>query len=145
MKRSKLKQPKRSPEDDLYSEFIRKRAIMRVGGCERCGAEKYDIQKDNGQVMEAWKQLDCAHLIARVHHGTAWDPDNSLGLCSGCHMYIDRLDRKDLFIIEKVGQITYQSLLIKKEGVHHIDHAALRLYLKAKIEELNYQAPWREL
>ena len=145
MIRSKLKQPKRKPEDDLFSEYIRKRAIMRSGGCERCGAQKYDIQKDNGQVLSAWKLLDCAHLISRVHHGTRWDPDNALGLCSGCHFFIDREPKvKELFIIEKIGRKQYELLLIRKAGIHHIDKAALILYLKKQIEELNYQAPWRE-
>jgi len=144
MIRSRLKQPKRSPEDDLFSEYIRKRAILRAGGCERCLTPKVDVQLDSGTVTPAWKQLDCAHLISRVHHGTAWDPDNALGLCSGCHFYIDRLERKDVFIIEKVGLYTYQELLLKKDGVHHIDHAAVRLYLKKLIEELNYEPPWED-
>lgn len=145
MIRSKLKQPKRKSEDDLFSEYIRKRAIMRSGGCERCGAQKYDIQKDNGQVLSAWKLLDCAHLISRVHHGTAWDIDNALGLCSGCHFYFDREHKyHELFAIEKIGLYAYQQLLIRKAGVHRIDHAALMLYLKKQIEELNYEAPWVE-
>ena len=144
MIRSKLKQPKRSPEDDLFSEYIRKRAIMVEGGCQRCGAKKYDIQKDNGKVLEAWRQLDCAHLISRRHHGTRWEASNGQGLCSGCHFYIDSLDRKDIFIVEKIGLHEYQSLLFKKETVHHIDHAAVILYLKKLIVELNYEAPLRD-
>jgi len=145
MIRSKLKQPKRSPEDVLFSEYIRKRAIMRVGGCERCGAQKYDIEKDKGEILPAWKLLHCAHLISRVHHGTRWDPDNALGLCPGCHFFIDREPKvKELFIIEKIGLYAYQQLLIRKAGVHRIDHAALMLYLKKQIEELKYQSPWRE-
>ena len=132
-------------EDKLYSEYIRKRAILVDGGCQRCGAKKYDIQKDNGQVLPAWKQLQCAHLISRVHHGTRWNEDAALGLCAGCHMFIDREPKvKELFIIEKIGLYAYQQLLIRKAGIHHIDHAAVILYLKKQIEELNYQAPWRE-
>jgi len=38
-------------EDKLYSEYIRKRAILVDGGCQRCGAKKYDILKDNGDVL----------------------------------------------------------------------------------------------
>jgi len=144
MIRSKLKQPKRKSEDDLFSEYIRKRAIMRSGGCERCLTQKYDIQKDNGEVLPAWKQLQCAHLISRRHQGTAWDIDNALGLCGSCHMNIDSMDQKSIFIVEKIGRKQYELLLIRKAGVHHIDKAALILYLKKQIEELNYQAPWRE-
>jgi len=118
---------------------------MVEGGCQRCGAKKYDILKDNGKVLEAWRQLDCAHLISRVHHGTRWDESNGQGLCSGCHFYIDREPKvKELFIIEKIGLYTYQALLLRKAGVHHIDHAAVILYLKKLIEELNYEPPWRE-
>ena len=139
MIRSKLKQPKQKPEDVLFSEYIRKRAIIRCGGCEKCGAQKYDIQKDNGDVLPAWKQLQCAHLISRVHHGIRSDPDNALGLCPGCHFFIDREPKvKELFIIEKIGLYTYQQLKIKKAGVHHIDHVAVILYLKRLIAELNY-------
>ena len=130
-------------EDRLFSEFIRKRAIIRVGGCERCLAQKCDVQKDNGDILPAWKLLDCAHLISRIHHGTAWDPDNALGLCSGCHLFFDREHGyHELFSIEKVGLQIYQQLLIRRDGIHHIDHAAVRLYLRKLIAELNYEAPY---
>ena len=144
MIRSKLKQPKQKPEDDLYSEYIRKRAIMRVGGCERRHALKFDVELDSGRIRPAWKSLDCAHLISRRYHGTAWDIDNALGLCGSCHMNIDSMDQKSIFIVGKIGRKQYELLLIRKAGVHHIDKAALILYLKRQIEKLKYEAPWRE-
>lgn len=75
--------------DDLYSKVIRKRAMKRVGGCERCKRPKFDIQKDNGDIFPAWRQLHCAHFHERDAKSVRWDSDNSAGLCPGCHRHLD--------------------------------------------------------
>ena len=71
--------------DSLFSEYIRKRAISKVGGCERCLTPKFDIQKDNGDIFPAWKQLQCSHFIGRSKKSTRLDEDNCIGICGACH------------------------------------------------------------
>jgi len=64
--------------DELYREYIRRRAMKRVGGCERCHTPKL-----------SYRDLQAAHFHTRGGHTTRWDIRNSVGLCGGCHMYID--------------------------------------------------------
>lgn len=68
----------RLPLEGWYIEYIRKRAMKRCFGCERCHRRKAD-----------YKELDCAHFHTRKKYATRWHEDNAVGLCSGCHFYID--------------------------------------------------------
>ena len=119
--------------DKLYSEYIRRRAVLRCGGCERCGAQKFDIQKDNGEIFPDWQQLQCAHLISRWHKATRFNEDASLGLCAGCHMWIDHeAEEKQALAVKFIGQERYDLL----RGWRHPgkpDVAALNLYYKQQL------------
>ena len=68
----------RSKLSDLWSEYIRKRAMYRVHACERCLHWK-----------ESWKELQAAHCFTRGSRTTQFDIRNGAGLCGACHMYID--------------------------------------------------------
>ena len=131
--------------DDMFSQFVRRRAIIRCGGCERCGAQKIDVQLDSGTVTPGWKQLDCAHLISRVHKGTRWDADNALGLCSGCHFFIDREPESKIeFAKSKLGEEIYELLRIRAMTTTKVDLAAVRIYLKQLLEKLEHGTDIRE-
>ena len=65
--------------DALASEYVRKHAMQRVGGCERC---------HQGKV--SWKNLQWAHYRGRNKHSVRWDESNAAGLCGGCHTHLDR-------------------------------------------------------
>jgi hypothetical protein len=122
---------KMTPEDRLFSEYIRKRAILRCGGCERCGAQKFDIQKDNGDVLPAWKQLQCSHFHGRKSQSVRYDPDNAFGLCASCHMYFTANPHEHAeFVKSKIGENRMYWLQIRKEKVKEVDKAAVRIYLK---------------
>ena len=129
---------KTDPLDKLFSERIRRRAIKRVGGCERCLGLKFDIVKDSGEIFPAYMQLQCAHLTGRWRKSTRWDDDNGAGLCGGCHRVIDRdLEAKEEFIHRQLGGEGYDLLKARaRTPARYIDKAAIGLYLKAKIEEL---------
>ena len=124
--------------DILFSEFIRRRAIVRTGGCERCLTPKHDIVKENGDIFPAWKELQCAHLISRWHKSIRWDEDAALGLCGGCHMWIDHEAEEKLELLDKkVGADNV--LLLKARArtpARYIDKNALEIYFKIKIKEL---------
>jgi len=62
--------------DKLFSQYIRMRAIQKVGGCERCLTYKL-----------SWKQLQCCHFYGRAKKSVRLDEDNAVGLCGACHMY----------------------------------------------------------
>lgn len=65
------------PLDQLFSEFIRRRAVERVGGCEKC-LHPYE-----------WKRLQCCHFHGRGMKSVRWDESNAAGLCFHCHVEID--------------------------------------------------------
>lgn len=124
-KTDRQKQEKRL--DDLFSLFIRKRAMQRVGGCERCGMPK-----------RSYKELDAAHFHSRKKHTTRWDERNSVGLCGGCHQYLDsHIDAKKEFARKLLGDEEYERLYVLAEITtkqSSVDYAMVELYLNQLIE-----------
>jgi len=131
------KRMKRDPLDDLFSEYIRKRAMARVGGCEKCLAKKCDMTKEDGSIFPAWKQLQCSHFHGRGNHSIRWDEDNAAGLCGGCHMYFTaNPSEHKAWFVARLGELG-EALLEgrKREGMP--DKEAIKIYLKVKLEELS--------
>ena len=88
--------------DELYREYIRRRAMKRAGGCERCHTPKL-----------SYKDLQTAHFHTRGGHTTRWDIRNSVGLCGGCHMYIDSHEEEKIeFEKEILGEEEYERLFV---------------------------------
>ena len=125
------------PLDTLFSEAIRRRAIARVGGCERCLTPKYDITKEDSEIFPAWRQLQCAHLISRWHKSIRWDVDAAIGLCGGCHLWIDHEAEELIELRRKILGDDKVALLKARARTpaRYIDKAAIKLYLQAKIKE----------
>ena len=117
---------KLSPLDKLFSEYIRKRAMNRVHGCERCLGNK-----------ASYKQLHCAHMFSRRKHSVRFDSDNAVGLCSGCHRFLDdnALDKVRFFML-LLGQKGFDLLECRSSQIYKPDIEAITLYLKEKIKEL---------
>jgi len=126
------------PLDILFSEFIRKQAIKLAGGCQRCGSPKYDIQKENGSIYPAWKQLQCAHLTGRWRESIRWDEENAVGTCGGCHLVLDRDHlEKENFIIKHLGQEKYDLLKARARQTYpKPDKKLLTLYYQKKLLEV---------
>lgn len=144
MKRTPLKSKKgfkairRDPLDELFSEFVRKRAIQRVGGCEMCFHPKRDVVKDNGNILPAWKQLDCAHFDGRSNKAIRWDTDNAAGLCPSCHSAFDAHPfEKVEWIRHHLGEVGNNNLMARMRITYpKPDRNAIELYLRAKIKEV---------
>ena len=126
-KTDKQRQVKRL--DALHREYIRKRAMKRVGGCERCGAQK-----------RSYKNLQTAHCHGRGKHTVRWDERNSAGLCGGCHRYIDsQITAKEELFRRLLGEEEYERLYILAEMTTKqspIDYTLLELYLKQLLQEV---------
>jgi hypothetical protein len=123
--------------DILFSEYIRKRAIKFVGGCERCLTQKYGREGAKGYILPAWKQLQCSHFIGRGSWSTRFDEDNGAGLCGGCHLYLEHhpLEHKEFFE-KRLGDKLDLLICRGRTPVKHLDISALTLYYKTKIKEL---------
>jgi len=114
--------------DDLFSLIIRKRAMQRVGGCERCKAPR-----------QSYKELQTAHFHSRRKHTTRWDIRNSVGLCGGCHQYLDsNKEAKIAFEIECLGEEEYERLYVLAEmttKTSPVDYNLTELYLKELLKQ----------
>lgn len=126
--------------DEVCSEYVRKRAIMLVGGCQRCHSLRFDIQKDNGSILPAWKQLDWAHLFGRGHT-VRWDVSATAGLCGGCHIYIDTHHvAKEQFIRQLLGDHDCDRLYVLSQMSSKqspVDYKMTEIYLKTLIKQLD--------
>ena len=113
------------PLDSLFSEYIRRRAVATVGGCERCLTGKTD-----------WKQLQCSHYHGRSKRSVRWDEDNAAGLCGACHMYFGAhpIEHVAWFVV-RLGR-DYDFLLARMRNMERPDKQVLTLYYTAKIAEL---------
>ena len=115
--------------DDLFRSLIRKRAMKRAGGCERCGAPKHN-----------YKELQTAHFHSRRKYSVRWDERNAVGLCGGCHQYLDsHIDAKQEFARKYLGDEEYERLYVRAEmntKQSPIDYTLIEIYLKQKIKEL---------
>ena len=114
--------------DDLYREYIRKRAMERVGGCERCREPKI-----------SYKDLDTAHFHSRNKLTVRWDPGNGAGLCGGCHRYIDsNKEAKIALEIQLLGEEEYERLYVLAEMTTKsspIDYKLIELSLRELLKE----------
>lgn len=126
MKRTPIKRnPKLSPEkqlakilDGIVSEYVRKRAMRRVGGCERCLARK-----------KSYKELDWSHFHGRANKRVRWNEDNGAGLCGGCHFYLDGDPvQKTEFFKKLLGETKFTMLECQAYRGSKPDKEALILY-----------------
>jgi hypothetical protein len=117
---------KLDPLDILFSEFIRKRAIERVGGCERC------------LTPHKWQDLQCSHFFGRTDKSTRWDEENCIGACGGCHMYLEHHPHyHDEWFKQHLGEQAFELLLSRNRVMGKPDKKALTLYYQTKIKELD--------
>ena len=131
-----MKRIKITYEDKLFSEYIRKRAIKNVGGCERCLTPKFDKVKDDGSIFPAYKQLQCSHFISRRQHSTRWDECNACGFCAACHMYFTGHPLEHVeFFKARLGDVEFERLKMRSQGVKGIDIKLVRIYLNQLLKE----------
>ena len=114
------------PLDQLFSKYIRLRAMAEVGGCERCLQGKVD-----------YKEIQCSHFIGRAKKSVRWDEDNAAALCLGCHAYFTAhpLEHVEWFkarLGDKFDLLRARS----RTPARQLDKTALRLYYEAKIKEV---------
>lgn len=124
--------------DVLFSEYIRKRAVINMGGCEYCGKLFYDKPKENGGVLPAWRQLDCSHFIGRRKRSTRYDPDNAIGTCSHCNRFYlpEHPFEHTEFFRKRLGSARLEQLIIKGNTIVKIDKETVEADLKEKLRLL---------
>ena len=118
--------------DTLFSEYIRKRAMKLCGGCQRC---------HNGK--GSWKELQAAHFHSRRKYSTRWNEDNAVGLCGGCHIFIDSHPQEKIdFFRDLLGDNRFISLAVTAQMTSRnsaTDYKLIEIYFKQKIQEIDEQ------
>jgi len=123
--------------DRLFSEYIRRRAIQRVGGCERCLAQKHDTTREDGSTRPAYMELQCSHFWGRAKLNVRWDEDNAAGICAGCHLYLTaNPEEHSWWFAEHLRREKFEMLLARANEKGSPDRKAIELYLKQKLEEI---------
>lgn len=112
--------------DDLCSEVIRKEAV-KSGGCQKCHTAYSD-----------YTQLQCCHYHGRRKISVRFDPDNLLGLCAGCHRWLDSQPAEfSEWMLERLGKQRYDDLFIRsKITPARVDINLLTLYYQEKLRLL---------
>ncbi len=110
---------KRDPLDILVSEYVK----LRDRWCQRCGGSG---------------GLQTAHFYSRRKRSVRYDPDNVCLFCFGCHSYLDGNPLEKIeFFKERLGEQSFDLLKARERMLaRYIDREAIKLYLKAKIKEL---------
>jgi len=112
--------------DRLFSEYIRKRAILRRGGCEYCGQRTI------------WKELQCSHFIGRRKRATRYDPSNAIGICFSCHLYLGEHPYEHTKFFEKLlGSEKLEELIRKGNTPTKLDKEKVTEYLKELLKEVS--------
>ncbi len=110
--------------DKLCSEYVRLRDFLRYKACCRCG-----------HLKTSWHELQWAHLISRNYLKTRWNPDASVGLCGGCHLYIDNVNprAKEELAVKILGAEKYELLLDAAQDTGKVDYNLWELYFREGI------------
>ena len=115
--------------DNLFSEYIRKRAYHEASGCQRC------------KTGHSWDELQAAHCFTRGSYTTRWLPENALGICGGCHLYIDSHEgAKFALFREWVSPKDLEHLYVlahMTSKASPVDYKMTEIYLKNSIKRLD--------
>lgn len=112
--------------DKLFSEYIRKRAMQRVGGCERCLTKK-----------KGYKELQNSHFYGRGKHSTRWDETNCAGLCGACHIYVSSHPVIHMeWFKNRLGETEFDLLTYRANHTSKPDMGILTLYFTQKLKEM---------
>ena len=118
-----------TPEDKVFSQFIRMRAMVDSGGCEYCGRQ-----------VESYKQLQCSHFVGRRYQNTRFEPDNACGLCYTCHnLFHDFSSINQDFFTKRIGTKRMEELEVVARTIKKMTkerREAIKADLKEKIKRL---------
>jgi len=125
---------KRTPADKDFSNYIRARDNWT---CQRCGSKFKD---EDGNVIpgKSLQGLHCSHYHSRGINSVRLEPDNCVALCHGCHRHFDIRDQKahTEFMIRRLGQDRYDTLLLQRHSYKKKDPFMDKLMVKALLKEL---------
>lgn len=119
--------------DDLWSEYIRKRAMVETHGCQRCKTWK-----------TSWRELQAHHCFSRTNRTTRFDIRCGAGICGGCHRYVQNHDDANMALFrELIGSGELQRLYVLTNMTSKqapVDRKMVEIYLKHLIKNIDGRA-----
>lgn len=114
-----------SPLDKLFSQYIRTRDGWQ---CQRC-FKKY-VPPTSG--------LHNSHFWGRAKKSVRFDPENCCALCCGCHQHLgaNPLEHTEWYK-KRLGEKRFNALMIKANKPSTPDYEMIRIWVKAKLNELS--------
>ena len=94
--------------------------------------------KEDGEVLPAWRQLECCHFDGRGNQSVRYDEDNALGGCFSCHQYLDAhpLEKIEWFK-RNLGEDGFNQLQGRMRITYpKPDKKAIKLYLEERLKAL---------
>jgi 5-methylcytosine-specific restriction endonuclease McrA len=115
---------KRTPDPQVKAldDLCRRLVFLRDRNtCQKCG------KRD---------RLQWAHIHTRGVHSLRWEPDNSVCLCSGCHLkgHLHPLEFSRWFEAAYPQRAAHLKLL--RQTKRKVDRVGMRLWLEQQIEKL---------
>lgn len=116
--------------DRLFSQYIRERDGWT---CQRCG-KRHDKSSRNFGVSHFW---------GRKRESTRFEPDNCVSLCNiPCHNDWGHGDGRDAyrdFMIRRLGQARFDSLMIQANTCQKKDDEMAILYIKTLMKGVKHE------
>lgn len=107
--------------DTTFSRIIRHK-----NACDRCSSRAF---------------LQCAHIISRNYHGTRWDEENAMCLCSKCHLWWHREPVLAGRWLEEMWPGKFDKLNLKRNQIQKLDLLEVYEILKHREYTLNKYQP----
>jgi 5-methylcytosine-specific restriction endonuclease McrA len=122
--RSKKPSPEIKALDSLCRQyvFLRDRFL-----CVKCLHQK---KRRNGD------RLQWAHIHTRGVHSLRWEPDNSVCLCSGCHLHGHLHPTEFARWFEEQYPNRSAHLTLLRQTTRKVDRVGMRLWLEQQIDKL---------
>ena len=112
--------------DDLFSEVVRRRAVLESNGCQYCGKQ-----------TKSYLDLDCSHFIGRRKRSTRWCSDNAVGICRGCHFFLGEHPYEHTeFFKKRLGTERLEKLIIKSNTQFKPDRDKIEVVLREALRIL---------
>lgn len=115
---------RRSKADAIFSDFIR---LRDQGICQRC----------HGQYEPKSQGYHCSHFWGRGNKSVRFDPENAVGMCASCHVYMGANPHDHAeFFLKRLGPEKYEALRVRKELKQKVNESEIYFAFKLEVERM---------
>lgn len=120
--------------DRLCSTYVRLRDKLT---CRKCG-RRFEMWRDAKGEIKISPGYHWAHIFSRVHRSIRWDDANGIGLCMGCHRWMDREHWDRWEWLKTIGYTDEQFDLLRHRSQQKFsgDWKLIEMYLRQGIDKL---------